>query len=239
MRSIQKRGGGGFPLRNSHDHPPQTSYEATSRWNNFRDKAQVLQYLLEEQYALCCYSELRPDLEGLGYHIEHVENKSQNPSRTFDYGNLAASAPHSDDLATLAAEGKDVFGGHAPGKQKAVDLQQFVSCHQPDCARFFAYDSYGRVTPSIGLDPVEKARAEYTIDLLNLNSSYLVPLRRRWWDELQKLVDQHIDDDWDLEALASVDLIPSHQKLSPFFSITRQIFGPVAEKVLREQFPKP
>ncbi|EJT4385593.1 TIGR02646 family protein, partial [Salmonella enterica] len=48
--------------------------------------------LLNEQYHLCCYSEIRADLRGLGYHIEHVENKSQQPGRTFDYQNLAASA---------------------------------------------------------------------------------------------------------------------------------------------------
>jgi len=62
----------------------------------------VLQALLDEQYQLCCYSELRADQEGLGYHIEHLENKSQAPARTFDYSNLAASALRGDDLQQLS-----------------------------------------------------------------------------------------------------------------------------------------
>ncbi|ELI0860547.1 TIGR02646 family protein, partial [Salmonella enterica] len=74
--------------------------------------------LLNEQYHLCCYSEIRADLRGLGYHIEHVENKSQQPGRTFDYQNLAASALDSENGLHLF--GINAFGGHARGKQEAV-----------------------------------------------------------------------------------------------------------------------
>ena len=92
MRSVIKRGYGPFQLNNSHASPPTTSDAATTRWSSFGYKSQVLDHLLEEQYGLCCYSEIRPDRAGLGFHIEHVENKSQHPQRTFAYDNLAASA---------------------------------------------------------------------------------------------------------------------------------------------------
>ena len=85
MRAITKQGTGGHHLSQSHANPPVTHAQATSRWGSFAHKAHVQQCLLDEQYQLCCYSELRADEEGLGYHIEHVENKSQNPARTFDY----------------------------------------------------------------------------------------------------------------------------------------------------------
>lgn len=237
MRAITKKGFGDYYLNQAHDNPPSTDSQATSRWNGFRrHKAAVMSSLLQEQYQLCCYSELRADQEMLGYHIEHVEPKSLNPQRTFDYNNLAASALDSDsDLQTFKAQVHEVFGGHA--KQNHYDPTRFISCHQPDCARFFAYLSDGRVVPHHGLDAHERDQAQYTIDTLKLNSPYLVTKRRQWWDELDNLHQEHIKKDWSLPQLAAIDLVPSNNSLSRFFSITRQFFGQIAEQVLREQAP--
>jgi uncharacterized protein (TIGR02646 family) len=239
MRCITKQGSGGYHLNLAHGNPPLTDAQATSRWRSFRrHRQQVLQSLLDEQYHLCCYSELRADQESLGYHIEHVENKSQNPPRTFDYGNLAACALDSDnDLSAFAAQAHEVFGGHAPGKQQAYNLTRFVSCHQSDCSRFFAYLSDGRVVPTQNLTAHDQDRAQYTIDTLNLNSPYLITLRRRWWDELDELFQGHVAKGWCLTDLAAIDLVPTGNRLSRFFSLTRQFFGNVAEQTLQHQAP--
>ncbi|SET52309.1 TIGR02646 family protein [Pseudomonas sp. NFR09] len=238
MRAIQKRGLGPHQLNNSHANPPITAKAATSRWSGFGYKQQVLTYLLEEQYGLCCYSEIRPDQVGLGLHIEHVENKRQNPQRTFDYNNLAASALDSQtDLHTFNGLASAVFGGHALGKSDAVDVHRFVSCHQPDCSRFFAYLSDGRIVPADGLSLEDEDRASYTIALLNLNSPFLQDLRQQWWDELEALFDDHIEQDMSLHCLAGIDLIPREKRLSPFFSITRIFFGQIAEEVLDQNAP--
>lgn len=245
MRAITKQGtGGSYHLSQSHATPPQTPEQATSRWGSFGHKAQVLDRLLEEQYHLCCYSEFRPDQEGLGYHIEHVENKSQNPARTFDYSNLAASAL--DSTVGLKAlkkptdtDPENVFGGHASGKRAAVDMMQFISCHQPDCARYFAYlPSSGEVVPRENLAADDKAKATYTIALLNLNSPFLITRRRQWAQELQSLIDQHIEKGWSLAHLAQIDLLPSAGKLNRFFSLTRQFYGPLAEQTLAQHAPE-
>lgn len=59
-------------------HAAAEPESATTRWKGFRRyKADLLEHLLDEQYGLCCYSEIRPDLYDLKCHIEHVENKSQ------------------------------------------------------------------------------------------------------------------------------------------------------------------
>ena len=244
MRHIRKQGNGGHHLNQSHATPPTTDQTATSRWRSFGHKPKVLERLLAEQYGLCCYSELRADQLGLGYHIEHVENKNQHPQRTFDYTNLAASALRSDDLAPFVAaqpaeeQPQAVFGGHAPGKQQSVDIQRFVSPHQADCARYFSYLSDGRVVPVQDLDAADMARAEYTIGLLNLNSPYLVTRRQKWWDELDTLFEEHIANDMSLHCLAAVDLVPHNHKLSPFFSMTRRFFGRIAEVVLAHKVPQ-
>ncbi len=231
MRAITKRGGGGHHLNQSHANPPVTSAQATSRWRSFGYKQDLLENLLAEQYGLCCYSELRADEEGLGYHVEHVENKSQEPPRTFDYANLAASALHADDLKRMNAD--EAFGGHAKGKIAGCDTTRFVSCHQPDCWRFFAYVSDGRIIPSHDLSAEEADCAQYTIDLLNLNSSYLRVLRRSWWGELEDVFYRNESNGWSIEDLVSIDLALYEGRLRRFFSLTRQFYGDVAEQVLQ------
>jgi uncharacterized protein (TIGR02646 family) len=232
MRAITQRGSGGFELNRAHAKPPTTSAQARSRWVRFGDKPAVLQALLDEQYQLCCYSELRADQEGLGYHIEHLENKSQAPVRTFDYSNLAASVLRDDELQRLSRG--EAFGGHAAGKQQAPDMAMFVECHQPDCARYFSYLSDGRVVPSHGLADSDQAKAIYTIETLNLNSAFLQTRRKQWWAELDDLFQDHLAKGWSLPDLAAVDLVPARRELSRFFSLTRQFFGPIAEQVLRQ-----
>lgn len=224
-------------LDQANQAPPQTADQATSRWSSFGYKPRLLSRLCNQQYQLCCYSEVRADLIGLDYHIEHVENKSQVPPRTFDETNLAASAISSDKIALLVTG--DVFGGHAVGKKTAVDMVRFVHCYQSDCARYFSYLSDGRVVPSASLDAGEQQRAQYSIDLLNLNSPYLVNSRQQWWDELDQLEEQHNANAWDINQLLHLDLVPTaHHQLSPFFSLTRQFFGQAAEALLRREAPE-
>lgn len=222
-------------MDNAHANPPATKDQAESRWSRFAHKQQVLLNLLRDQYGLCCYSELRADLEGLGYHIEHIQPKSLYPDMTFDYSNLAASALTSNDLNHPDIIQEQAFGGHA--KQSQYDAK-FISCHDADCARYFAYLSDGRVIPRNGLNQTDTERAEYTIRVLNLDCPYLRNRRRRWFDELDQLFQEHQTKNWNLHDLAGVDLIPTRHKLNPFFSLTRQFFGSIAESVLLQHAPE-
>ncbi|EFQ7848851.1 TIGR02646 family protein [Salmonella enterica] len=238
MRHVIKTRRGTDALLTAHEQPPQNSDQSTRRWQRFgrENKAALMTLLLNEQYHLCCYSEIRADLRGLGYHIEHVENKSQQPGRAFDYQNLAASALDSENGLHLF--GINAFGGHARGKQEAVDMANFIHCHLPDCSRYFAYLSDGRIVPADELNAQEMERAEYTIDLLNLNSGFLQTERRNHWEELEQLFEEHIEKGWDLQQLLQLELVPSpDHKLHEFFSITRQFFQQEAEQVLQIHAP--
>lgn len=235
MRAIiPNPNGGGYHLDRAHSNPPQNEQQAISRWKSFQPKVDVKNSLLADQYGLCCYSELRADLDELDYHIEHILLKSLFPDKTFDYTNMAASALSSDDLHIH----QDLFGGHAPGKQKDYDLNLFVSCHDADCARYFAYLSDGRVVASNSLNANDVVRAEYTINLLNLNCAFLINRRLRWFNELDELFNEHEDKNWSVDDLVSVYLIPTNQKLSQFFSLTRQFFAQKAERVLHQSAPE-
>lgn len=234
MRAIRKTGNGTYDLQQAHEHPPATGRDAETRWKRFRrHKPALMEKLLCEQYRLCAYSEIQAEPEEFGYHIEHIKPKSRFPAETFLYGNLVASALADSDLKTLPAG--EVFGGHA--KLGEYDSAMFVSCLDPDCPRFFAYLSDGRVEPAFGLASADRDRALYTRDLLNLNSPFLVNRRRRWWDELDKLLQQHIDEDQSVYDLAAIDLLPTNGRLSPFFTMTRQFFGRIAEQVLQDGAP--
>lgn len=233
MKPIFSQNSGGYKLDQAHQHPPTTGDEASSRWSSFGYKAMVQELLLNDQYGLCCYSETRADLEGLGYHIEHLRPKSLYPAQTFDYTNLAASALSSDDLKSIREE---TFGGHA--KRSQFDPALFISCHDADCARYFAYLSDGRIVARDNLSASDKDRANYTITLLNLNSLYLTNRRRRWYDELEQLFEEHLKKQWSVEHLAAIDLIPRNKHLSPFFSLTRQFFGPIAEQAIQQHAPQ-
>ncbi len=183
MRFVSKGTSGSEGLDYAHANPPIDAEAATLRWRRFKPhKKRLLEHLLAEQQHLCCYSELRADEAGLEYHIEHVVNKGMVPHRTFDYENLSASAIHSEKIPSLPRG--EVFGGHTPGKMTAYDEARFVSCRDPECERFFAYLSDGRVIPQDDLLGADRERAQYTINLLNLNSPYLVVRRRNWWDTL-------------------------------------------------------
>ncbi len=234
MRFIRKRAFGGGHLEQAHANPPQTGKQATSRWSSFGHKGTVSNCLQDEQYGLCAYTELRPDQAGLGTHIEHVQPKSRYPQRTFDFSNLVLCALDESDLQTRAVN--DRFGGHA--KLGEYDPALFVSCLQNDCPRFFAYLSDGRVVAAANLSVNETQQAQYTIDLLNLNAPYLLVQRKNWLDELDKLIDEHLDNDNSLEDLAAIDLLPTSGKLSPFFSATRQRFARIADSLLRAQAPE-
>lgn len=223
---------------------PTTSDEATRTWDKFGSKTSVLNALLAEQYHLCCYSEVRADEEELGYHIEHVENKSQNPARTFDPNNLAASAIHSDfGFARLKLQpdglNKNLFGGHASRKAQDVDMTQFIHPHQANSSTFFQYLSDGRIIahPDLGRSTPAHDHAEYTITQLNLNSPYLMTLRKNWWKELNAQADVSKLGPESLSQLAQTDLLPTNGKLSRFFSLTRQFYGPLAEQVLTLHAP--
>lgn len=219
---------------------PATSGEATQAWRDFSgSRRSVLNALLTEQCHLCCYSELRADEAELDYHIEHIENKNQNPARTFDPTNLAASAIDSNRGFTQLKQQpgglhSNLFGGHAPLKAQGVDMTQLIHPQLVGCAEFFQYLSDGRIVPHTNLDGQRQAKADYTIRQLNLNSPYLLTLRKNWWQELLGK-----RNDWDdASVLAKTDLLPTNGKLSRFFSLTRQFYGPLAEQILVQHTPE-
>ncbi len=235
MRYIRKMPNVPYYLDNCHQIPPATSDQAESRWRSFsKYKRRLSERLSEEQYGLCAYSEIRPDEEEVGTHLEHVKPKMQFPRETFNYYNIVLCALNSDDIENMNRE--NVFGGHA--KLNNYDQNCFISCLEQSCTQYFTYLSDGRITPSNSLNNSQKNLAQYTIDILNLNCEYLKNKRKKWIEELDELIQDHLTDNEALRNLADLELGITQGKLRQFHSAASQRFGALGIQVLAEKYPE-
>lgn len=150
--------------------PPQclAGQPASQSWDDFARTLchpTVGKSLRAEQHDICCYCEL--ELSAAGSHIEHMEPRSRNPTRTYDYGNLAASC-----------NGARAHCGHYKDSRNSphsFDAAHFSPPHDPLTTGLFRYLPEGSVVPAA---EQVRPRATYMIGYLGLDSSRLRELRR-------------------------------------------------------------
>ncbi|MCL1080050.1 TIGR02646 family protein [Parashewanella spongiae] len=264
MRYIKKANGGNIRSLNAaqqsqqRNGAPLTADEATRAWGRFKDTdQQLLQKLLTEQFGLCCYTELNlADLKnthGIGSHFEHEQPKHTFPHRTFDEANLLRCALDSEDLSKYSGENR--FGGHYKDNNEQLDYDaaKFISPQSANCRDFFVYlTSDGSIHPKAGLSAQDNMKAQYTIDILNLNASFLKAERKRWLKEIDEEINKLIDKAatrQDRENLAECELtltnLPHPElnktafpQLRPFHSATRALFGQLGENVIQQYCPQ-
>ena len=230
---------------------PISADEATDRWDNFNGYKALTERLLIEQYGLCCYTELNlTELarhQNLGSHIEHEQPKSRYPERTFDYRNLLLCALASDDLGQFAAETR--FGGHFKGG--LYDPALFISPQDTECRQYFIYSSTtGEIGPNLARSEEDQGRAQYTIDLLNLNAPFLRAERRQWLQELEEELNRLLDEGAveAIEYFAELELTLTQQEhpnmdfpvdqLRKFHSAARELFNGIGERVIQRCCPE-
>jgi len=218
-------------LAQAHRKPPPTPEAAANRWGAFRKKGkkqQTREYLLAEQHSLCGYTEVNLLRFEHGMHIEHIAPKAVNPTRTFDYENLIVSALDSQSLGLFIRE--DRFGGHF--KLNKFDEEKFISPLMSNSESYFRYQSNGHISPAAALNSIDEERANYTIDLLNLNASFLVAQRRGWFDELFETIDDiqervltREQQLLKLKQFAQAELSTESERLSSYYSVTKFVLS--------------
>lgn len=238
MRHINK-GVSDTRLSQRNKRKPHTADEARQAWSRFRFKEATVKRCLNEQFFLCCYSELClnnhfPIMgnDGIvvssdyGYHLEHVEPKSVTPKKTFEHDNLVVFAISSSYLCSLSK--KDVFGGHA--KKNRFSNTSFISPLIANSQCYFHYEASGRIVPKELLkDKREKAKARLTIYLLNLNAPALVHWRKVWISALSKIIDGSTINE--IKQLAELELSPIGKYLRPFHTAQKQLFGKIGDDI--------
>ncbi|NTU49919.1 MAG: TIGR02646 family protein, partial [Desulfobulbaceae bacterium] len=166
--------------------------------------------LKTEQEGLCGYCEsLVGDGDG---HVEHMEPRSRNPERTYDYKNLVFSCN---------GGGNGQHCGHF--KEASHDFEwvaeKFSSPHDPETCLLFSYDTdgYGFVSPT----DHRPETAEYMIGYLNLNSPSLVSRRTHHGKLLEDTLGEQPDFDV-ITFLNEYFLNPDlNGHLKPFYSLSK------------------
>ena len=182
-------------------------------WSKVSDskKLDLQNHLYEEQNGLCCYCEeqLKPkgftDNKNLTHptHIDHIRAKG-NPiytHLTFEQRNLVLSCmgyPLNDTPPPFVFDEKNrikrsetqgvtsCFCGKYKDEHPFDEKNFLFPTEFLDLHTYFIYDE-GKIKPNDGVD-IKKA--QYTIDLLNLNCNYLVEQRNI---ELMSFVDYEDD----------------------------------------------
>ena len=174
--------------------------------------ADLHQNLQQEQKGLCCYCELEVE-DGDG-HIEHMEPRSRNAVRTYDYSNLAISCNggHTEHCGHY----KDNRSGHS------WDAGRFLPPHDPRIAELFAYLLDGSVQTT-AKDP---GKASYLINYLGLDCSRLTDRRRAHARNLIDTLGDQPDQglvDWLRQEYLQTD---ANDRLKQFYSLSKQILEP-------------
>lgn len=144
-----------------------TKYKSKNKiinWDSFTTEIkQVLkQYLLEEQENSCCpYCEIEINLENS--HIEHIKPKNTFPNLLANYSNFIACC----------------LTKKRCGDSKASNWNElFINPVTENPEDYFEYDiKTGKIIP-IFKDSEKNKKANYTIELLDLNDNRLCDIRK-------------------------------------------------------------
>ena len=127
-----------------------------------------LNQLWEEQHGLCGYTEL-PLHRNRNLHIDHFRKQSlfKSPNDIFNWDNLIG-AMH---FLFFGADSKDAKG-------KELDYSKLINPTEDEPHDFFTYMNNGSIIARRGLSKQDKERAEYTIEVFNLNHQSLIDKRK-------------------------------------------------------------
>lgn len=171
--------------------------------------------LRQEQHGLCCYCEL--ELIDGDEHIEHMEPRSRNPTRTYDYANLALSC--NGGAVEHCGHYKD---DRHQNRQYCWDRTQFLPPHLAITFTLFKYVPDGGITPTV----VDPAKATYLIGYLGLDCPRLTERRkhhaRALIDTLGKQPDPNVLA-WLRQDFLKTD---AHGRLKQFHSLSTAILEP-------------
>ena len=185
-------------------------------WHSFDGKEELKDNLLSIQNGLCAYCEIRLD-NNIGSHLEHIDSKSQNPEKTFEYKNIVCSCIK-DSLAD-SEDTNPISCGHFK-KNRQIDIKPT----DEDCERYFSFDLFGMVLPNKFLTTEEKTKAQNTIDTLNLNCKRLKRQREAVLEEGYKIIKELIQGNQDLNYFLDLELNSVNNHYFSFINLRREHF---------------
>ncbi len=132
---------------------------------------QIRDCLYDMQSHCCAYCDCQlphPNTPGIA-HIEHLERRSDNPCRIFDWSNMFLSCNHIDSCGFFKDSSKPKI---------QFDIHDIVDPSQEDPQDFFQYDPLGTISPRRDVSQDSQHRAKETIRVFNLNAPRLCNIRQ-------------------------------------------------------------
>ena len=229
-----------------------------ANWEGFRDHnagasySELIEKLIDVQHGLCGYCEI--NLTELDRQIEHAIPRGDSQygaSKEVDITNMIACCKGGTSLVFASSE-------RSSDEDRYLEpVKDNMSCGQEKGDRNDAEFLDPRklpVLPSLtkvlvdGRIEVDEeacesadipaARVTRTIESLNLNAERLRSAREKQWNNLEEEADQigDPDDSYIMEAWICSVLMPDDAgRLISFFTTARSYFGPLAERVLKQQ----
>lgn len=188
-----------------------------SSWQSFDGKQELKKNLSAIQNGLCAYCEIRLDTS-IGNHLEHIDSKSLNAHKTFEYQNIVCSCIK--DSLSDNEDTNPISCGHAK-RSRSIDIKPTDT----ECETYFSFDLFGRVVPNEILTIDEKQKAQNTIDILNLNCKRLKRQREAVVDEGYKIVNELLNDTDALNNFLDLELNTINNKYFSFINLRKEHFG--------------
>lgn len=221
-------------LKRRRDNKPQTDIDAKKAWRRFNKQA-IRKACYKQQRGLCAYTELSLDDETLGCHLEHIAPRSRYPERTFNMDNIILASL--DDRYAGKFKENELFGGHH--KKASYSDSWFIGPFDTRCELFFRYcDKTGYVLANDETSSDDQSRTSQTIEVLNLNCTYLVQMRQQELQRLNNDIRQQLRVDYDLieqrqiiRTFRETELNTCNKKLPIFFSAKKQLLNRVENEL--------
>lgn len=151
-------------------------------------RSKLRKYIAENEQNNCCaYCELPIKVEdSTNCDIEHFRKRNifNKIEEILDYNNLIVSCKKCDHCSNYKDKHMSILPGE--GKEKYVWLINPI-VDRPEI--YFVFQKHGRIVAKHDLNDKDKQKANYTIELFNLNDKALV--RRR--QEIFKTLDKKLD----------------------------------------------
>ncbi len=146
--------------------PNESNAWSDENINNIREDLAL--YILNEQSSLCIYCEKIVNDYPKDCHIDHYKKRSFFPNETLNYENLLISCSNKNRCAKY----KDM-------RIKEEDYLKFIDPVIENPENFLEYTFYGELQPKGDLNEINKHKAVFTIEILNLNDKSLVEERKQ------------------------------------------------------------
>jgi len=202
--------------------------DPTKAWKDFKGTVEIHRSLIPAQNYLCAYCEIElvRGAEEIGYHIEHINLKSENAEQTFEFSNLLISCFDTGyETHSSSDDPNPISCGHAQGKKNSFDTLLFIKPTEQGCENYFYYELDGRIVPNPGLsEAIDIDKVNYTINLLNLNCRRLKRKRKDLIVKGMGIINSLLDSPDALSYFAMAELEKINDKHRSFFTTRRQFF---------------